>query len=52
MSEFKFGSGSTLRIRVRVVWIFESFRVRTHSDIGQLNLGVIFGLNSLEILSK
>ena len=52
MSKFKSGLGSVLDIRVQVVWIFESFRVRTigqpGSDIRQLCLCVIL----IQILYK
>ena len=55
MSEFKSGSSSYLSIWVRVVRIFESFRVRTNSENRTTGFGhgIIrfmynFGPNSLE----
>ena len=55
MSKFKSGSGSSLSIWVRVVRIFESFRVRINSDNWTAGFGhqtirflCNFGPNSLE----
>ena len=59
MSEFKSGLGSGLSIRVQVVRIFESFRVRinlnnriTRFEYGTITFICNFGPNSLENFIK
>lgn len=54
MSKFKSGSGSDLDIRVRVIRIFEPFRVRTNSDkrVRTTMFLCNFRPNSLENLIK